>query len=113
MLGTKGQGHTPVPYDFDFSGLISAKYAAPSQGMPIQIVKSRLYRGFCKSDMIGMEGARATIQKHKEAVYTLIGTHSPLSNRARKKTLKYLDSYYRISESDKKFERSIVKKCRG
>ena len=113
LLGKEGQGHTPVPYDFDFSGLISTKYAVPSEAVPIRIVKTRLYRGFCKSDLIGMESARVTIQSHKEAVYTLFQTSSLLSDRARKKSLKYLDSYYEISESDKKFGKSVTKKCRG
>ena len=81
--------------------------------MPIQSVKTRLYRGFCKSDTIGMVSARATIQTHKEALYTLFNTDSLLSDRARKKSLSYLDSYYKISESDKKFTKSITKKCRG
>lgn len=113
LLGKEGQGHTPVPYDFDFSGLISARYAVPSEGVSIQNVKTRLYRGFCKSDTIGMVSARATIQTHKEALYTLFNTDSLLSDRARKKSLSYLDSYYKISESDKKFTKSITKKCRG
>ena len=38
---------TPVPYDFDFSGLVDAHYAAPSPILPIRSVKQRLFRGFC------------------------------------------------------------------
>lgn len=113
MLGTEGQRHTPVPYDFDFAGLLNAKYAGPAPGIPISSVKIRLYRGFCKPDLIGMRNARATIQQHKEALYALFEANERLSDSARKKSLKYLDSYYKISESDKNFERKVTKKCRG
>ena len=113
MLGIEGQKHTPVPYDFDFSGIIGASYAVPPEGIPVQNVRTRLYRGFCKPDMVSLADARATIQSHKEALYTLLEAESLLSDRARKKSLKYLDSYYKISEDDKKFAKSVTKKCRG
>ena len=37
----------PVPYDFDFSGLVDAPYAAPPEGVRIRSVRDRLYRGYC------------------------------------------------------------------
>ena len=37
----------PVPYDFDFSGLVDAPYAAPPDGLRIRSVRDRLYRGYC------------------------------------------------------------------
>jgi hypothetical protein len=38
---------TPVPYDFDFSGLVDAPYAGPPEGIPIDNLKQRNYRGYC------------------------------------------------------------------
>jgi hypothetical protein len=38
---------TPVPYDFDFSGLVDAPYAGPPEGIPIENLKQRNYRGYC------------------------------------------------------------------
>ena len=37
----------PVPYDFDFSGIIKTPYAHPSPKLPIRSVRERLYRGPC------------------------------------------------------------------
>lgn len=37
----------PVPYDFDFSGLVDAPYSGPPEGIPIENVRQRLYRGYC------------------------------------------------------------------
>ena len=113
MLGTEGMGHTPVPYDFDFSGLINAKYAVPPEGIKIQSVRTRMYRGFCKSDMISLNDAKAAIQENKQALYSLLETNSFTSDRAKKRSAKYLDSYFKISENDKRFEKSVLKKCRG
>ena len=41
---------TPVPYDFDFSGLVDAPYATPPEGFKINSVRQRLYRGYCAHD---------------------------------------------------------------
>jgi len=38
---------TPVPYDFDFSGLVDAPYAGPPEGIPIDNLRQRNYRGYC------------------------------------------------------------------
>ncbi len=36
-----------VPYDFDLSGFVNARYAMPDPSLPIRRVTSRLYRGYC------------------------------------------------------------------
>ena len=42
---------TPVPYDFDFSGLVNASYAGPPPSLPIRSVRERVFRGFCRDDV--------------------------------------------------------------
>ncbi|MFL6801419.1 MAG: hypothetical protein ACJ8EQ_06595, partial [Sphingomicrobium sp.] len=37
----------PVPYDFDFSGLVNAPYATPPDQLRIADVRQRVYRGYC------------------------------------------------------------------
>ncbi len=39
----------PVPYDFDYSGLVNASYAAPAPGLGITTVRDRLFRGPCRT----------------------------------------------------------------
>lgn len=34
-----------VPYDFDYSGMVNAPYAVPMEGLPIEAVTARYYRG--------------------------------------------------------------------
>ena len=45
--GAPGALLTVVPYDFDFSGLVDAPYAEPPEGIPIDSVRQRNYRGYC------------------------------------------------------------------
>ena len=35
-----------VPYDFDYAGFVDAYYAVPNEGLPIENVRQRLYRGY-------------------------------------------------------------------
>src|SRR5437773_2199014 len=38
----------PIPYDFDFSGVVNARYAVPGRQLHIESVRDRLYRGGCR-----------------------------------------------------------------
>src|SRR5256885_2062303 len=38
----------PVPYDFDWSGVISTPYARPDARLNITSVRQRLFRGYCR-----------------------------------------------------------------
>ena len=38
---------TPVPFDFDFSGLVNAQYASVSPELSISNVRQRVFRGVC------------------------------------------------------------------
>lgn len=42
-------GVLPIPYDFDFSGLVNAPYAGPAPQLQIRSVRERLYRGPCRT----------------------------------------------------------------
>jgi hypothetical protein len=39
--------NVPVPYDFDFAGVINANYAGVDPSLPIRDVRTRLFRGYC------------------------------------------------------------------
>lgn len=44
LLQQEGKAPFPVPYDFDFSGLVNAPYAKPYPTMPIQNVQDRFFQ---------------------------------------------------------------------
>ncbi|MFC2096584.1 hypothetical protein ACFLQ3_02680 [Bacteroidota bacterium] len=42
----------PVPYDFDFAGLVNADYANPAEVLDIENVTERYFLGLCRPNSI-------------------------------------------------------------
>ncbi|QJW90141.1 hypothetical protein HNV11_12510 [Spirosoma taeanense] len=85
----------PVPYDFDHAGIVEASYALPAEQLGIQTVRERLYRGYQYSDQV-FEQVFQTFRKHKAEIYTLYQNQHALSPAYVKRTLRYIDEFYRI-----------------
>lgn len=83
----------PIPYDFDYAGIVNTDYAVPHESFPIDKVTDRLYRGpECK----GGE-ARAYMQFfiEKEAdIVSYIQNFPHLEARSKRKMLDYLDGFF-------------------
>ncbi|HJU64529.1 MAG TPA: hypothetical protein VJ596_02580, partial [Gemmatimonadaceae bacterium] len=98
-----------VPYDFDFSGAVNARYATPPPQLPIRSVRQRIYRGHCAP---AAEYAKvfALFKEKKDAIYALyrdpIG--QLLNEQTRKQTLEYFDDFYEVIESPGVAQREIV-----
>jgi len=101
-----------VPYDFDSSGLVDAHYAAPNAGLPLTKVTQRLYRGYCAHNG-SLEAARQEFLAKEPAIMGLIENESRLNRRNATVAERYLDTFFDELKSDSKFDRSIVKNCRG
>lgn len=101
-----------IPYDFDSSGLVDAKYASPNQGLPITSVTQRLYRGYCASNP-RLEDARQAMLRNEQAIYALVDDESRLTARTQQKARRYLKGFFDIIRNDKKYHREIVEECRG
>lgn len=87
-----------VPYDFDYSGLVNADYAIPSDKLSIKSVTERLYIGLCRSDDEFLKALKEFTDK-KDQFYKVINGCNYLSDRTKKEMIKYLDQFY--SEIDK------------
>jgi hypothetical protein len=93
----------PVPYDFDFSGLIKTRYARPSQKLPITSVRQRLWRGPCAS----MESLRPLFAEFTARKDTLLALHRDFAGLDPKRaasTVEYLDDFFRVITNPKKAE---------
>ncbi|MEL6845156.1 MAG: hypothetical protein AAFP02_18265, partial [Bacteroidota bacterium] len=100
-----------VPYDFDWCGLISTPYAKPNETLGIPSVRTRLYRGFCASDAQWQAGIDRFNAKKAE-IYSLFETCPDLKPKIRKRALKYVDDFYEIINSEKRFKRELKIQCR-
>ena len=102
----------PVPYDFDASGLVNAKYATPSEKLKIKTVRKRLFTGRCKPEEIWMNSIEQFKNK-KESIFTLFENSSELSPKSKSLTLAYLNKFYNIIENPERINKEIIQRCRG
>ncbi len=99
---------TPVPYDFDYSGIVAPPYAVPPPELGITSVRQRLFRGYPYSDEIYSEVIRA-FNKHKAEVYKLYLNCEPLDNNYRRQALGFFDNFYETVNDQKDFNTKIVR----
>jgi len=100
----------PVPYDFDFSGLVYTDYAAPAPGLPIENVRTRIFRGFCRRPGV-YEKVFEKFNQHKDEMYSLYANFALLDKKHVKSTLKYLDQFYKTINNPKLFRYKINRVC--
>lgn len=112
LLGTEPTGNLiPLPYDFDSSGLVDAHYAAPNEGMPINSVTERLWRGFCVHNP-ALQGVRQEYLAAEPKIMALIQNEERLNSRSEKVATKYLGEFFAMLKDDTKFEKEFIGKCR-
>jgi len=102
----------PIPYDFDMSGLVNARYAAPPKHLPIRLVRTRYYRGLCQPPEV-MDEALARILSKKDEILALYRDMPELSRQSRNRTLGYIKNYFAILEDKAKLKTQVLDRCRG
>ena len=110
LLLKNGQIH-PVPYDFDFSGLVNAAYATPNSTLPISSVRERFFMG-----------RYSTLQEIQPVLYFFLEKKAKLleevvqadylTKSRRKGVRKYLEGFFDIIESPQRVEEEILGKSR-
>lgn len=101
-----------VPYDFDWTGIVNARYARPDSRLPILSVRDRLYRGRCLSDA-HWEAVFRTFREQKDAIYALYRDMPGLDPKYVKDTHRYLDQFYRTLDDPGRRNRALVRACRA
>lgn len=107
----------PVPYDFDFSGMVEAKYATPDpvlkekRGKKVRKVRDRLFRGRCPS-LVYHDDIFQQFNDKKDDIYALWQNQEGMTEKALKKSIEYLDDFYEIINDPKKREKEFKKECR-
>jgi hypothetical protein len=101
-----GQPLTVVPYDFDYSGLVDAPYAVPPEGIPIDTVRRRTYRGYC-AHLAQARAFAAELASRRPEFLGLFSTVPGLSPREQSKAAAYLQGFFADVDSGRIF-RSCV-----
>jgi len=99
-----------VPYDFDLTGLVNARYAHPDPSLGIRRVRHRLYRGFCMDSGV-LGGALADVAAKEDAVFGIIDGLPLLSEKEKADQRTYLDKFFEPANDGGKLLESFGKKC--
>lgn len=111
LFGLHGQApYTPIPYDFDFSGLVDAPYAGPNPKFKIRSVRTRLYRGRCSNNEYLPDTLQYFRDKQGE-IMSLVDELDSLSDRDRREVTEYLDDFFEIISDPKQADRRITSRC--
>lgn len=94
LVKIKGQEeYYPIPYDFDFSGLVEAPYAIPSPDFSIRNNRQRLFLGM-EDEKVALEQAIKVFEEKKEELYQEVKDFKEMSGYSRKRVIRYLDKFY-------------------
>ncbi len=102
----------PIPYDFDFCGLVDPPYTKPPDIIPINHVTERYYRGNCRS----ADEFKTTIDfflSKKEDIYNLIYSDTLLNKKNKLSVIKYIDNFYNIITNERLVKKEIIDNCRN
>ena len=99
-----------VPYDFDYSGVVEAPYAAPSPVLRLGSVRDRLYRGPCLT-LEEFEPFFARFRaKHDELLAAYDGI--PLLPEGYiRKAKSYLEGFFRTIDNPARARREFIRDC--
>ena len=103
----------PVPYDFDWSGVIWTPYAQPDARLPIHTVRERTFRGTCRApEELAVLVAQFNAQK--DAIYALYRDMEKegLESKRIQQALAYYDEFYKTINDPGRARREFILGCR-
>lgn len=102
--------YTPIPYDFDFAGMVNAPYAEPNPKIKISSVRVRFYRDRCSNNE-NLDATGAYIREHEAEIRTLVDNLDGLEDGQAREVIKYLDVFFERVSTPQHVERYLAKKC--
>ena len=100
----------PIPYDFDFSGLVDAPYAVPPDGLPVKSVRKRYYRGYCRFNAEAPAVA-AEFRAQRSALLATLSQIPQIEIRTVRKASSFLDGFFADIASDQAVTANLLKDC--
>lgn len=113
LIGENGgasSNFVPVPYDWDFSGLVDTPYATAPDSINVTSVRQRRYRGFCRHN----GEARAVIAALRPQQARLMANFDAVPGmdpRTAKKASAYLGGFFADIATDASAEAKLIKTC--
>jgi hypothetical protein len=100
----------PVPYDFDFSGLVNAPYASPPPQLQIRSVRDRLYRGPCRTmDQLAPSIARFAAREREIAA--LLDEPPALEGAEARDAREFLGGFFAMLRDPSDVKQALIDPC--
>jgi hypothetical protein len=97
----------PVPYDFDFSGLVHPPYAVPDRALMLGSVRDRMYRGPClRQEQV--DPYLANFIAKKDLLRGVAESIPELDKNSREDVKGYLDGFYSSIKTPRDVKRLFV-----
>lgn len=100
----------PVPYDFDWSGVIWPPYATPDPSLGIPSVRQRIFRAQCRTAE-DLAPLFARFNAQKDAIYALYREQEGLEPKRVKQALDYYDDFYQTINDARATRREFMATC--
>jgi hypothetical protein len=114
LIGPKGATTNiiPVPYDFDYSGLVDAPYAVPPAQIQVANVRTRRWRGFCRHNA-EVGPAAAAMLADQGRLLAVIDSIPDLEPGTRNKAKSFLGGFFETIGSPAELQDKLIKNCLG
>ncbi len=101
-----------VPYDFDWSGLISAPYAVPDAQLNLRSVRDRKYMGFCRTED-EFAAVFDRFRDRQEDLMRLFSGFPLLEEKYARRSAAYLEEFFDAIRRPARVRRDFVRGCLG
>ncbi|MGL1885624.1 MAG: hypothetical protein OCD76_03840 [Reichenbachiella sp.] len=101
----------PVPYDFDYSGMVNASYAKPGPNLGIESVTERYFTGPCRPEA-DFDLVIADLVAKKAEILKEVDDFQYLSKRGKKEVREYLESFFESTANKNFVKYNILSTCR-
>jgi len=103
----------PIPYDFDFSGVVNAVYAEPNPNLNIKRVTQRRFRGYCKSSIDAVAAAARTIVAMQDQILAMARDVPALKDNYSTERIRFLGHFFEEAEDEADLIRKFDRRCIG
>ena len=110
LLAAPDGRFVPVPYDFDATGIVDAPYARPVEGLGIDKVRHRLYRGYCRPTP-ALDATLVVFRAARADIYALFRDDARLERHTVDRTIDYLDAFYAIIDQPEALQKKLASHC--
>lgn len=118
LVRTEDARYLTVPYDFDFAGVVDARYATVDASLTDRIrrVTQRLYRGFCRAELTHPAAVArfAEVRDDITALYRDFATlgFEDFDADDAEEALEFYEGFWQVVDDPEEFEDEILRGCR-